>query len=120
MIQQNNPLFRSGTELVEARVGVAPRKSVFGFVLAFVVFVSAHAGNTQTAKEKVRVALGSISVNSSIIPIGQEAGLFSKHGLDIEPIYFGGMNSLAAVTSNSVQFLAAGSTATISARLGGI
>jgi ABC-type nitrate/sulfonate/bicarbonate transport system substrate-binding protein len=29
------------------------------------------------------------------------------------------MNSLAAVTSNSVQFLAAGSTATISARLGG-
>ena len=32
----------------------------------------------------------------------------------------GGMNSLAAVTSNSVQFLAAGSTATISARLGGI
>ena len=121
MIQQNNPLFRSGTELVEARVGAAPRKSVFGFVLAFVVFVSAHAGNTQTAKEKVRIALGSISVNSSIIPIGQEAGLFSKHGLDIEPIYFGGgMNSLAAVTSNSVQFLAAGSTATISARLGGI
>jgi len=121
MIQQNNRLFRSGTELVEARVGAAPRKSVFGFVLAFVVFVSAHAGNTQTAKEKVRIALGSISVNSSIIPIGQEAGLFSKHGLDIEPIYFGGgMNSLAAVTSNSVQFLAAGSTATISARLGGI
>ena len=121
MIQQNNPLFRSGTELVEARVGAAPRKSVFGFVLAFVVFVSAQAGNTQTAKEKVRIALGSISVNSSIIPIGQEAGLFSKHGLDIEPIYFGGgMNSLAAVTSNSVQFLAAGSTATISARLGGI
>ena len=30
------------------------------------------------------------------------------------------MNSLAAVTSNSVQFLAAGSTATISARLGGV
>src|SRR5207244_4995102 len=45
----------------------------------------------------------------------------SKHDLDIEPIYFGsGMNSLATVTSNSVQFLAAGSTATISARLGGI
>ena len=32
----------------------------------------------------------------------------------------GGMNSLAAVTSNSVQFLSAGSTATISARLGGM
>ena len=39
----------------------------------------------------------------------------------MEPIYFGGgMNSIAAVTSNSVQFLAAGSTATVSARLGGV
>jgi NitT/TauT family transport system substrate-binding protein len=72
-------------------------------------------------REKIRVALGSISVNSSVIPIGKDAGLFAKHGIDLEPIYFGGgMNSLAAVTSNSVQFLAAGSTATISARLGGI
>ena len=75
----------------------------------------------QTAKEKIRVALGSISVNSSVIPIGQQAGLFAKYGVDVEPIYFGGgMNSLAAVTSNSVQFLAAGSTATISARIGGV
>jgi len=39
----------------------------------------------------------------------------------MEPIYFGGgMNSIAAVTSNSVQFLAAGATATVSARLGGV
>jgi ABC-type nitrate/sulfonate/bicarbonate transport system substrate-binding protein len=75
----------------------------------------------QAPREKIRVALGSISVNSSVIPIGQQAGLFSKYGVDVEPIYFGGgMNSLAAVTSNSVQFLAAGSTATISARLGGV
>ena len=73
------------------------------------------------SREKVRVALGSISVNSSVIPIGAQNGLFSKYGVDVEPIYFGGgMNSLAAVTSNSVQFLAAGSTATISARLGGV
>ena len=73
--------------------------------------VPAHAGAQQ--REKVRVALGSISVNTSVIPVGQQAGLFSKHGIDLEPIYMGGgMNSLAAVTSNSVQFLAAGSTAT--------
>jgi ABC-type nitrate/sulfonate/bicarbonate transport system substrate-binding protein len=79
-----------------------------------------HHGYSQV-KEKVRVALGSISVNSSVIPIGHQAGLFAKHGIDLEPIYMGGgMNSLAAVTSNSVQFLAAGSTATISARLGGV
>jgi NitT/TauT family transport system substrate-binding protein len=73
------------------------------------------------AKEKLRVALGAIAVNTSVIPVGHQNGLFAKHGVDLEPIYMGGgMNSLAAVTSNSVQFLSAGSTATISARLGGI
>ena len=62
---------------------------------------------------------GSISVNTSVIPVGHQYGLFAKYGVDLEPIYFGGgMNSLAAVTSNSVQFLSAGSTATIGARLG--
>lgn len=86
-------------------------------ILSFLVLP--QLGSAQT-REKIRVALGSISVNSSVIPIGAEQGLFAKYGVDIEPIYFGGgMNSIAAVTSNSVQFLAAGSTATISARLGG-
>jgi ABC-type nitrate/sulfonate/bicarbonate transport system substrate-binding protein len=89
------------------------------FVLLLVSFPSSAAA--QATREKIRVALGSISVNSSVIPVGHQEGLFAKYGLDVEPIYFGGgMNSLAAVTSNSVQFLAAGSTATISARLGGI
>lgn len=84
------------------------------FVLIYPAFTAAQA------REKIRVALGSISVNSSVIPIGKQAGLFARHGIDVEPIYMGGgMNSLAAVTSGSVQFLAAGSTATISARLGG-
>jgi ABC-type nitrate/sulfonate/bicarbonate transport system substrate-binding protein len=89
-------------------------------LVALCILLSPKQSNSQ-AKEKVRVALGSISINSSILPLGQEAGLFAKHGIDLEPIYMGGgMNSLAAVTSNSVQFLAAGSTATISARLGGM
>lgn len=83
------------------------------------ILILPNIGWSQT-REKVRVALGSISVNSSVIPIGRAAGLFAKHGIDLEAIYMGGgINSLAAVTSGSVQFLAAGSTATISARLGG-
>jgi ABC-type nitrate/sulfonate/bicarbonate transport system substrate-binding protein len=83
-------------------------------ILAVPNYVSAQP------KERLRVAQGSISVNSSVLPIGKEAGLFAKYGIDLEPIYMGGgMNSLAAVTSGAVDFLAAGSTATVSARLGG-
>lgn len=92
-----------------------------GFVAVFALLIAAlPVLSLAQTKEKVRVALGSISVNSSVVPVGKEAGIFAKYGLDVEPIYMGGgMNSLAAVTSGSVHFLAAGSTATISARLGG-
>jgi hypothetical protein len=82
------------------------------FLFALFVLLTPNQGNSQT-KEKVRVALGSISVNTSVIPVGHQYGVFAKYGVDLEPIYMGGgMNSLAAVTSNTVQFLSAGSTAT--------
>jgi NitT/TauT family transport system substrate-binding protein len=95
---------------------------VFRFRLSLTIFflLLAQIGAAQT-REKIRVALGSISVSSSLFPIAQQVGIFPKYGIDMEPIYFGGgMNSIAAVTSNSVQFLAAGATATVGARLGGI
>jgi NitT/TauT family transport system substrate-binding protein len=90
------------------------------YLIVFLILILPKQGITQ-AREKVRVALGSISVSSSLFPIAQDVGIFPKYGIDMEPIYFGGgMNSIAAVTSNSVQFLAAGSTATVGAHLGGI
>ena len=96
------------------------RSYTYVFLVALSVLAFPNLGDSQT-KEKVRVALGSISVNTSVIPVGHQYGVFAKHGVDLEPIYMGGgMNSLAAVSSNTVQFLSAGSTATISARLGGI
>ena len=92
----------------------------YKFLLALVLILLPQIAAAQRG-EKVRVALGAISVNTSVIPVGHQYGIFAKYGIDLEPIYMGGgMNSLAAVTSNSVQFLSAGSTATISAHLGGI
>jgi ABC-type nitrate/sulfonate/bicarbonate transport system substrate-binding protein len=100
-------------------VSIGRKFSITLLAALFAVAVPDH-GYSET-KEKVRVALGSISVNTSVIPVGHQYGVFAKYGVDLEPIYMGGgMNSLAAVTSNTVQFLSAGSTATISARLGGM
>ncbi|MGN6719080.1 MAG: ABC transporter substrate-binding protein [Candidatus Binatia bacterium] len=93
----------------------------FKFLLLIGLIIVLAPSASAQHREKVRVALGSISVSSSLFPIAQEVGIFPKYGIDMEPIYFGGgMNSIAAVTSNSVQFLAAGATATVGARLGGI
>jgi NitT/TauT family transport system substrate-binding protein len=99
---------------------IQPLRSIVCLIAALFVLTVAHRSDAQQ-REKVRVALGSISVSSSLFPIAQQVGIFPKYGIDMEPIYFGGgMNSIAAVTSNSVQFLAAGATATVGARLGGI
>src|SRR6266498_316663 len=97
-----------------------PLRSIVCLITALFLLTAAHKSDAQQ-REKVRVALGSISVSPSLFPIAQQVGIFPKYGIDMEPIYFGGgMNSIAAVTSNSVQFLAAGATATVGARLGGI
>jgi len=104
----------------EVRTVSGRAECVLVFIAALFILSFHTEGSAQT-REKIRVALGSISVNTSVIPVGHQYGIFAKHGVDLEPIYMGGgMNSLAAVTSNSVQFLSAGSTATISARLGGM
>ena len=95
--------------------------SVISWLIAALFALVVPRSSDAQPRDKVRVALGSISVNTSVIPVGHQYGVFAKYGVDLEPIYMGGgMNSLAAVTSNTVQFLSAGSTATISARLGGM
>jgi ABC-type nitrate/sulfonate/bicarbonate transport system substrate-binding protein len=110
----------SPVEGEEVRIGSFVDRATRVFLILLIQLLVASFAHAQT-KEKVRVALGSISVNTSVIPVGHQYGLYAKYGVDLEPIYMGGgMNSLAAVTSNSVQFLSAGSTATISARLGGM
>ena len=54
-----------------------------------VFLISPNIAWSQT-REKVRVALGSISVNTSVIPVGHQYGLYAKYGVDLEPIYMGG------------------------------
>jgi ABC-type nitrate/sulfonate/bicarbonate transport system substrate-binding protein len=113
-------VFDSATQTVKRADASAVSRSIISWLIAALFALVAHGSDAQP-REKVRVALGSISVNTSVIPVGHQYGVFAKYGVDLEPIYMGGgMNSLAAVTSNTVQFLSAGSTATISARLGGI
>jgi NMT1/THI5 like len=113
-------VFDSATQSVKREDVSAASRSIISWLIAALLALVPHGSDAQP-REKVRVALGSISVNTSVIPVGHQYGVFAKYGVDLEPIYMGGgMNSLAAVTSNTVQFLSAGSTATISARLGGI
>ena len=110
----------SPVEGEEVRNGTVAGIAAFTCLSVLFALLDSSAVNAQTAREKIRVALGAISANTAVIPVARDAGIFAKYNLDVEPIYIGGgINSLAALTSGDVQFLHAGTTATISARLGG-
>src|SRR5262245_64133219 len=61
---------------------VGGRGGILNLFLLFALFLllTPNQGNSQT-KEKVRVALGSISVNTSVIPVGHQYGMFAKYGV---------------------------------------
>ena len=65
------------------------KKIYFAAILLFSVLILPALLSAQP-KERIRVAQGSISVNSSVLPIGKENGIFAKYGIDLEPIYMGG------------------------------
>lgn len=55
------------------------------------------------AQEKIRVGLGSISLQSGLVHIGKDRGLFAKYGLTTESIYIpGGSTNVQVLVSGSL------------------
>jgi NitT/TauT family transport system substrate-binding protein len=64
------------------------------------------AAATALAQEKIRVAIGQRQVwDSQVIPLGIEAGIFKKHGLEVDITWTaGGAETLQAVLTGSVDY----------------
>jgi ABC-type nitrate/sulfonate/bicarbonate transport system substrate-binding protein len=74
--------------------------------LAFLVLAAlATAATAASAQNKVTVAVGGRGIGESCLTeIGKNAGLFAKHGLDLDLVYTdGGGETQQAVVSNSAQ-----------------
>jgi NitT/TauT family transport system substrate-binding protein len=55
------------------------------------------------AQEKVRVGLGAISLQSGLVHIAKERGLFAKYGLTVESVYIpGGSTNVQVLVSGSL------------------
>jgi len=73
------------------------------FILALVVFVSVLAIDRAQAQEKIRVGLGSISLQSGLVHIAKDRGLFAKYGLTVESIYIpGGSTNVQVLVSGNL------------------
>ena len=72
------------------------------------LFAAVFAALTTTAiaEEKIKVAIGQRQVwDSQVVPLGVEAGIFKKHGLEVDITWTaGGAETLQAVLTGSVDY----------------
>lgn len=91
------------------------------FVLIILVGLMVSAAMT-FAQEGRRLRAGYASLSGNITPLwaAREAGLFKKHGLDIDLIAFpSGTEGMAAMIAGEIEFLAIAGSTTASAAIGG-
>jgi ABC-type nitrate/sulfonate/bicarbonate transport system substrate-binding protein len=70
------------------------------------------------AQVKVKASYGSPSVSQVIFPLGVQAGIFQRQGLNVEAIYIAG-RSIAALLAGDVQFGFMGGPQIVTARASG-
>jgi NitT/TauT family transport system substrate-binding protein len=100
-----------------------PRSSGFPIVCAMVsfgFFVLATQGAGQTKFEKLHVGYSTQAGFLAPIWITKEAGIFKKHGLDVELLFIpGGPTAAAALLSGEVPVTVVGGPAVVSSNLAG-
>ena len=88
---------------------------VISLVVFLLVVLSEGVSDAQT---KIRAAYGTPSLSQVVFPLGVQAGMFSRHGLTVEPLYIAG-RSINLLLSGDVQFGFTGGPQTVLARISG-
>lgn len=81
-----------------------PTTSVF---IALFIWVGAIAANANAAvpSNQVVITFGSLSERETALFVGQDHGIFAKHGLDVRPVHVrNGAVALSALVSGDAQF----------------
>lgn len=84
------------------------------------LFAAVSQGNCQTKLEKLHVGYSAQAGSLAPIWITKEAGIFKKHGLDVELLFIpGGPTAAAALLSGEVPITVVGGPAVVSSNLAG-
>src|SRR5258706_14225877 len=95
----------------------------FGLIL-FVILLCGSASQIESAEtaplRKLRVAITSLSGSMAVPWLAREAGIFKKHGLDVEVIATpSGVEGMSALIAGEITFLQIAGGTTVSAAVGG-
>src|SRR6266478_2956362 len=94
------------------------------FLIGSLVFLSFAARTSNAAESpplrKLRVAITSLSGSMAVPWLAREAGIFKKHGLEVEVIATpSGVEGMSALIAGEVTFLQIAGATTVSAAVGG-
>jgi NitT/TauT family transport system substrate-binding protein len=86
----------------------------------FVVLSTVGSANAAEGLQKLRVAYAAITAAFSLPWIAKEAGIFQRHGLEVELVYIpAGSRAIQTLVSGSIDVAAIGGPAGVDARLAG-
>jgi NitT/TauT family transport system substrate-binding protein len=99
---------------------VKKRTSLIGAVILALSFSGAAPAQVRSRPDKLRVVYSAIGSSQSPLWIAHEAGLFKKHGLDVELLYVaGGSRAAQVILSGEVPVAMFNGASVISANLAG-
>jgi NitT/TauT family transport system substrate-binding protein len=99
---------------------LSPLMKLLVLLLCSVVLLSASSINAAETLQKVRLAYAAVTAAFAIPWIAKEAGIFRRHGLDVEMVYIAsGPRTIQTVIAGGVDIAAIGGGAGIDAKLAG-
>jgi len=98
----------------------SPIKKILFVSAALIFLLTTAPGDAAEALQKLRVAYAAITAAFSIPWIAKEAGIFQRHGLDVELVYIAaGSRAVQTLVSGSIDIAAIGGPAGVDAKLAG-
>jgi NitT/TauT family transport system substrate-binding protein len=95
-------------------------KKCLCFGVGFFILVVTNPTHAADAPQKLRVAYAAITAAFSIPWVAKEAGIFQRHGLDVELVYIAaGSRAVQTLVGGSIDVAAIGGPAGVDARLAG-
>jgi NitT/TauT family transport system substrate-binding protein len=98
----------------------SPLQKIIFVLVALLVLPTVTPGHAAEGMQKLRVAYAAITAAFSIPWIAKEAGIFQRHGLDVELVYIAaGSRAVQTLVGGSVDVAAIGGPAGVDAKLAG-
>ena len=96
------------------------RELFWVFTLSLILLLEVPVLNAQPVPKKVTSGVSTLGGSSAIIYLTQKVGLFERHGLDVQVVYFGsGAIAASGLLSGEAKITVMSGNSTLAAALGG-